>query len=70
MDDTQPGDRASTCKGAMAPIGRFERPNGEPVILHKCEKCGFERYNRVAADDDWERFLALPSVPARHANAP
>lgn len=54
----------------MAPIGRFERPNGEPVILHKCERCGFERYNRVAADDDWERYLALPVVPARHASAP
>lgn len=54
----------------MAPIGRFERPNGEPVILHTCARCGFERYNRVAADDDWGRYLALPIVPARHSGAP
>lgn len=59
------GDRAATCKATMAPVGRFERPNGEPVMVHRCLGCGLERHNRLAADDDWELFLALPAVAPR-----
>ena len=35
----------------MAPIGLFVRTSGEEVIVHRCLGCGFERFNRVAADD-------------------
>jgi hypothetical protein len=35
----------------MAPIGLFARSSGEQVIMHCCLGCGFERFNRVAADD-------------------
>jgi hypothetical protein len=35
----------------MAPIGLFARSSGEQVIVHRCLGCGFERFNRVAADD-------------------
>ncbi len=56
------GDRLSGCGGMMAPIGAFQRPNGEHVIVHHCERCGFERFNRIQADDDFELGLALPVV--------
>jgi hypothetical protein len=65
VDDKVPGDRASSCGGSMAPVGAFTRPKGEHVVVHRCLTCGFERYNRIAADDDFERLLGLPRVPAR-----
>jgi len=53
----------------MAPIGAFQRPNGEHVLVHLCERCGFERFNRLGADDDFELVLSLPVVPPRTAKA-
>jgi hypothetical protein len=65
VDDRQPGDRASTCRSLMAPIGTFHRPKGEQVVLHLCLGCGVERYNRVAADDNLLACLRLPLVAPR-----
>jgi hypothetical protein len=55
----------STCGSSMEPIGRFQRPNGEYVIVHRCLSCDFERFNRIAADDDFDLVLSLPAVPPR-----
>ena len=52
----------------MAPVGAFTRPKGEHVIVHRCLGCGFERFNRIAADDDFDAVLALPVVPPRTAS--
>jgi hypothetical protein len=49
----------------MEPAGVFARPNGEEVIVHRCLGCGFERHNRVAADDDYDALSRLPVVEAR-----
>lgn len=49
----------------MKPIGVFTRRTGEYVLVHKCERCGFERYNRVAGDDDFDLVTALSTVPLR-----
>jgi hypothetical protein len=49
----------------MQPIGSFQRTNGEFVIVHRCLDCGFERFNRIAADDDFELVLSLPVLPPR-----
>ena len=68
VDAERSGDRASPCKGLMEPIGVFERPNGEEVIVHRCVKCGFERFNRVGADDDEAQVAALPRVAPRSAH--
>ena len=51
----------------MAPIGAFQRPNGEHVVVQRCARCGLERFNRIAADDDFELVLALPVVEPRRA---
>lgn len=67
VDDRTSGDRASTCGALMAPVGVFTRPKGEEVLVHRCLGCGFERFNRVAADDDYPAVAALPTVPPRTA---
>jgi hypothetical protein len=62
VDGATPGDRASECGSRMAPVAKFERRNGEEVIVHRCLGCGFERYCRVGADDDWDLVAALPLI--------
>jgi hypothetical protein len=71
VDGRKPGDRAGDCGGSMAPIGVFLHPNGEEVVVHRCLNCDFDRYNRVAADDDVELVARLPLVepPQRRADA-
>lgn len=63
VDAVRPGDRASTCRAIMAPIGVFVRPSGEQVLVHRCLGCGIERWNRVAADDHPLVLMALPLLP-------
>lgn len=46
----------------MVPIGRFYKPDGEEVIVHRCGKCGFVRWNRVAGDDSFDLVAKLPVV--------
>jgi hypothetical protein len=73
VDGRVSGDRASDCGGSMAPTGTFVRPKGEHVLVHHCLACGFERYNRIAADDDFDLVLSLPpveGVPEREATQP
>ncbi len=68
VDAATSGDRASACGGLMQPIGAFQRPNGEHVVVHRCLGCGFERFNRIAADDDFDLVLTLPVLPPRSAH--
>jgi RNHCP domain len=49
----------------MAPVGAFTRAKGEHAIVHRCLGCGFERYNRVAADDDFVAVMRLAVVQPR-----
>lgn len=65
VDERKSGDRMSTCGASMEPIGHFQRPNGEYVLVHRCLDCEIERFNRIAADDDFELVLALPVLPPR-----
>ena len=51
VDESVPGDRTSTCLGMMGPVGT-EQKRGEWRILHKCTKCGKEKWNKVAKEDD------------------
>jgi len=67
VDAASTGDRANPCRGLMEPVGAFQRPNGEHVLVHRCLGCGFERFNRIAADDDFDLVLSLPVLPPRSA---
>jgi hypothetical protein len=56
--DVNPGDREETCGGMMKPIS-VEMKNSEYVLLQKCEKCGFERRNKVCKEDNFEEVLKI-----------
>lgn len=58
--DKNVGDRKSTCFGPMTAVGKFTRPNGEEVIIHRCTVCGNTSNNRVAGDDNEELVQKLP----------
>jgi rubrerythrin len=56
--DVNPGDREAICGGMMEPVN-VEIKGGESIILHKCEKCGFERKNKVAKEDNFDAVLRI-----------
>ena len=62
VDWRRPGDRASPCRALMPAIGVAYRGNGEQMVVHRCNGCGIERQNRIAADDDAVALLRLPPV--------
>ena len=56
--DNVPGDRSSTCKGALRPqASTYSR--GSYTIEYKCEKCGVRKRFKAAADDDSEKLIEL-----------
>jgi RNHCP domain len=61
--DIVPGDRASACRGLMPPIRLEHRPGKGQVIVHRCQRCGHVRPNRVAMDtvqpDDLDELIRL-----------
>jgi rubrerythrin len=54
--DKIPGDRAENCGGLMEPIGA-ELKNGAWVIIHRCQKCGFVRKNKVGPEDNFDKVV-------------
>lgn len=48
--DIDPGDRAAGCGGLMWPVRVVARAKGL-MVVHRCDRCGAERANRVALDD-------------------
>jgi hypothetical protein len=70
VDLRRPGDRSSPCRALMPAVGVAFRPDGEQLVVHRCNGCGIERQNRVAADDNPVTLLRLPPVtPARRAGS-
>lgn len=61
--DNEPGDRAAECGGVMEPIAVWVRKNGEWAIIHRCRRCGALRSNRIAADDNPMKLMALAMKP-------
>ena len=47
--DITPGDRQCDCGGLMKPVKIVKSKKGFQ-ILHHCQKCGFERYNKISED--------------------
>lgn len=62
VDEKKSGDRKSSCKAGMRPVGITLKVNnnahsaspftGEPMIVFSCTGCGEIRCNRCAGDDD------------------
>ena len=61
--DNQPGDRLSNCGGHMEPIGVWIRKNGEWALIHRCKRCGKITSNRIAADDNPMKLMAIALKP-------
>lgn len=61
--DERPGDRASECHGRMDPIGVWVREDGEWAIVHRCRICGKLSSNRIAADDNPMKLMAIAMKP-------
>ena len=59
--DINPGDRLSNCGGLMKPV-EIQQKNGEFIILHKCEKCGFlnSKFDEIVEFSGLEKFINVP----------
>ncbi len=56
--DINPGDRLEECQGMMKPIG-YQKMGDKEKILLQCQKCGFERSNKVEKEDSREALVEL-----------
>ncbi len=56
VDQDGPGDRASSCKGLMKPVGIDSHSKKGWIIIHRCETCAKEQPNKAAPDDDLSAF--------------
>ena len=56
--DICPGDRAADCGGLMKPV-RVEVRKHEYVIIHECERCGYQKPNKAAPEDNFDRILEI-----------
>jgi hypothetical protein len=68
VDHFEAGDRLCACKSLMAPVGLTLKRSrdkysahcgGEVMLVHRCNHCGKIAINRIAADDDPEKIMAL-----------
>ncbi len=69
VDRRRPGDRECDCRALMAPVGTAFRPDGEQLVVHRCNGCGTVRRCRIAADDDPAMLLRLPPYAAETLDA-
>jgi rubrerythrin len=56
--DINPGDRAATCGGLMAPRS-IEQKRGAFVIVHVCMTCGHMRKNKVSQQDSIDEIIRI-----------
>ena len=61
--DNKPGDRDSGCGATMDPIGAWVRKDGEWALIHRCRYCGSMSSNRIAADDNPMKLMAIAIRP-------
>ena len=57
--DINPGDRSETCHGILRPKQVLPDSKKGFIIVYKCDKCGEERRNKAAADDDMDLLIKL-----------
>jgi len=58
VDEIVPGDRQSSCKKLMKPVGIIYK-NGKFKIHYKCSGCSHEFWVREGEEDDREKLLEL-----------
>lgn len=59
VDAKIPGDRASSCRGLMKPMG-LEKGSRKGYlgmdVVHECEKCGKRIKNLLDEGDEWQKI--------------
>ena len=58
--DIDPGDRLSLCHGLMQPI-YVNYTEKDKKVLHKCFKCGLEKYNKLQSNDCIDTLITIAS---------
>ena len=61
--DINPGDRAEKCHGTLKPIAIEPSKKGTHKIVYKCLKCGMQKKNIAAKDDNFDLILKIMSNP-------
>ena len=56
--DINPGDRAESCHGMMEPVS-YHKLAGKERVIQRCQKCGFEKANKVEKEDNIDALLAI-----------
>ena len=56
--DRSPGDRAADCGGLMEPVA-VALKREEVILTHRCVRCGHEKANKAAPEDDFDRILEI-----------
>nr|WP_084142045.1 RNHCP domain-containing protein [Corynebacterium sputi] len=62
VDARVPGDRASDCRGRMAPIALSSRADGKWLIIHECLSCGELSANRSAGGDNAFTLVSMATT--------
>jgi hypothetical protein len=60
--DLNPGDRQATCHGLMEPVA-LELKGHDYILLHRCQRCGFNKKNKVSPDDNRDVLIKLSQNP-------
>ncbi|QSB04340.1 RNHCP domain-containing protein [Natronoglycomyces albus] len=60
--DISPGDRQSSCRGLMEPIGSVYEGGGY-IIVQRCQSCDHLWRNKASRRDSTEAILALMGKP-------
>lgn len=61
--DINPGDREATCHGILKPVAIEPFKKGTYKIVYKCEKCGIQKKNIAAKDDNFDLIVQIMSNP-------
>lgn len=56
--DIHPGDRAALCGGLMKPEN-IEIQSGEYMVVHKCQRCGHIKRNKMQSEDDFDEVVRI-----------
>lgn len=64
--DIHPGDREASCRGLMEPV-RIEKKGEEYTIVYTCIKCGHQKRNKAAPEDNFDVLIEISSEPKKKA---
>ena len=58
--DINPGDRECNCHGVLRPFS-ITKKKDKYQLVYKCEKCGEEKHNIMADDDNMDEMYRILS---------